>query len=266
MSTRAPGSPPCARIAPRRTQGALCRDHSRCAGRVAGGRLHRGCRGPDRARRDPDASFGSASRKLERLIVTHRVVLVHPIAIERWLVRVDEDGQVLARRRSPKRGLAFDLFDELVHIPALIDHPNFRIEIPLIREEEIRGPIPEGVRYRYPRTWRRIDRRLLDVVDTCRIDTPAISRPAPGRSPGPVHDRRPGRGDPTFEAARSTCGLHAGAFRAVERLARDGRLVAFRRTTEATTRSRAGHDRIGPWQDVTSDPCRRTARRPSSGR
>jgi hypothetical protein len=118
------------------------------------------------------ASFGSASRKLERLVARHRVVLVHPIPIDKWLVRVDADGAVLRRRRSPKRGLALDLFDDLVHIPTLVAHPSFRIELLLTCEEEIRGPIPEGARYRYPREWRRLDRRLLDVIETRRIDTP----------------------------------------------------------------------------------------------
>jgi hypothetical protein len=118
-------------------------------------------------------SFGSASRKLERLAESHRIALVFPIAVEKWLVRVDGDGVILGRRRSPKHGRAFDLFDELVHLPGLLTHPNFRIEIPLIHEEEIRGPIAEGVRYRYPREWRRLDRRLIEIVETLRIDTPA---------------------------------------------------------------------------------------------
>jgi hypothetical protein len=118
-------------------------------------------------------SFGSASRKLKRLAATHRVALVFPIAVEKWLLRVDEAGTILGRRRSPKRGRAFDLFDELVHIPGLLAHPNFRIEIPLIHEEEVRGPIAAGVRYRYPREWRRVDRRLIAVVETRRIDTPS---------------------------------------------------------------------------------------------
>jgi hypothetical protein len=118
-------------------------------------------------------SFSSASRKLERLAASHRVALVFPIAVEKWLVRVDGDGVILGRRRSPKHGHALDLFDELVHIPGLLTHPNFRIEILLIHEEEIRGPIAEGVRYRYPREWRRLDRRLIAVVETRRIDTPA---------------------------------------------------------------------------------------------
>ena len=128
--------------------------------------------GPNEVVEIQTGSFGSASRKLERLVASHRVVLVYPIPIEKWLVRVDADGRVLGRRRSPKRGLALDLFDELVHIPGLVAHPDFRIELPLTREEEIRGPIPDGARYRYPRTWRRLDRRLLDVTETRRLDTP----------------------------------------------------------------------------------------------
>lgn len=118
------------------------------------------------------ASFASARRKLERLVDAHRVVLVHPIPVEKWLVVVDADGMILRRRRSPKRGLVLDLFDELVSIPGLIAHPNFRIELALTCEEEIRGPIPAGARYRYPRAWWRLDRRLVEVVETRRIDTP----------------------------------------------------------------------------------------------
>ncbi len=118
-------------------------------------------------------SFASVRRKLERLVASHRVVLVHPIPIEKWLLRVDADGVILGRRRSPRRGLGLDLFDELVHIPALIADPCFRIELPLVREEEIRGPVPPGARYRYPRTWWRMDRRLIEVLETIRIDGPA---------------------------------------------------------------------------------------------
>ena len=58
-------------------------------------------------------------------------------------------------------------------LPGLIAQPGFRIELALTSEEEVRGPVPEGVRYRYPRDWRRLDRRLLEVVETRRIDTPA---------------------------------------------------------------------------------------------
>ena len=43
----------------------------------------------------------------------------------------------------------------------------------MLREEELRCPRPDGSLYRYPRVWLRIDRRLLEVVETIRVDTPA---------------------------------------------------------------------------------------------
>ena len=118
-------------------------------------------------------SFASAAGKLRRLTLDRRVTLVYPIAAERWLVRVDADGVITDRRRSPKRGLALDVFDELVALPELVASGNFRLEIVLVREEEVRGPVPAGARYRYPRQWWRLDRRLLDVIGTVRIDAPA---------------------------------------------------------------------------------------------
>ena len=116
------------------------------------------------------SGFAGVRRKLERLVDGHCVVLVHPMAVEKWLVVVDADAAIVRRRRSPRRALPLDLFDELVHIPALVTHPNFRIELLLTCEEEIRGPIPTGARFRYPREWWRLDRRLVEIAETRRID------------------------------------------------------------------------------------------------
>lgn len=173
-------------------------------------------------------SFASARRKLERLVASHRVLLVHPIPVEKWLVTVDADGAVLRRRRSPRRGLALDLFDELVSIPGLVADPNFRIELALIREDEVRGPIPEGVRYRYPRTWWRLDRRLLDVVETRRIDTPAdlLGLLPPGLpEPFTTADIVAATGRSKRLAMRAAYCLERSG--AVARLARRGRLATY---------------------------------------
>jgi hypothetical protein len=174
-------------------------------------------------------SFASARAKLEQLVRTHRVV-VHPIPIEKWLVRVDADGAILGRRRSPKRGLPIDLFDELVSIPGLVAHPNFRVELALTCEAEIRGPVPDGVRYRYPRAWLRLDRRLVDVIETMRIDTAAdLLALLPDGLPEPFTTA-----DIVLATRRSRrlamravyCLERSGA---ITRQARIGRFVAYRR-------------------------------------
>jgi hypothetical protein len=106
---------------------------------------------------------GIRAKLIDLLERGHRVRIVHPIAIDRWIVRVDPDGTVLARRRSPRHGSLVDLVGELVSFPELLAHPGFEVEVLMTREEEYRRHDPR-------RCWRRagwtvVERRLVDVVD-----------------------------------------------------------------------------------------------------
>src|SRR5690606_21700354 len=59
-------------------------------------------------------SFASMKRKLTALLPTRAVRIVHPVAVEKWITKVGEDGATfISRRTSPKRGSCYDLFDEL---------------------------------------------------------------------------------------------------------------------------------------------------------
>jgi hypothetical protein len=210
---------------------------ARYAGQISGARVEASVDGfvVDVAGQDElveiqTASFASCRRKLERLVESHRVVLVYPIPIEKWLVVVDADGVILRRRRSPRRGIALDLFDELVSIPGLIAHPSFRIELAFTCEEEIRGPIPESAKYRYPRAWWRLDRRLVEVVETRRIDTPAdLLGLVPSGLPEPftTADIVAATGRSKRLAMRTAYCLERSG--AVARLARRGRLQTYGR-------------------------------------
>ena len=63
-------------------------------------------------------NFSAMKRKLIKLTKTHAVRLVHPIAREKWIVKLDKDGQTqLSRRKSPKKESIERLFDELVSFP-----------------------------------------------------------------------------------------------------------------------------------------------------
>ncbi|HLO36778.1 MAG TPA: hypothetical protein VK194_11875, partial [Candidatus Deferrimicrobium sp.] len=147
---------------------------------------------------------------------------------------VDANGVIVGRRRSPKRGLALDLFEELVHLPGLIAEPNFRIELVLTTVEEVRGPVPAGARYRHARAWWRLDRRLLDVVETRRIDGPVDLLgllPASLPTPFTTADVVAATGRSRRLAMRAAYCLERSG--AVERVARQGRFVAYRPTAAA---------------------------------
>lgn len=121
-------------------------------------------------------NFAALKRKLTQLVERHPVRLVHPIAQEKWIVRLGRDGVTpVSRRKSPRRGRVDQLFTELVSFPDLVAHPNFTLEILMTREEEILRLAGRSNSRRV--SWRRkgwqiCDRRLLGVVDQVVLTSP----------------------------------------------------------------------------------------------
>jgi hypothetical protein len=105
--------------------------------------------------------FGSLGPKLDALLDGHRVRIVHPVAAERRIVRVDEQGEVLSSRRSARRGSVVDLFDKLTAFPSLLMHPNLTVEVLLLSEDHVRAARPVTARRR---TRDPGERRLRDVL------------------------------------------------------------------------------------------------------
>ena len=173
--------------------------------------------------------FYAIKRKLLRLVEARPVRLVYPIALERWIVRVEADEQtVLGRRKSPRRGQAAHVFDELVSFPDLVSHPNFCLEVLLTREEEIRRPWSGPRRGRWKRKWQVCDRRLLEVVDSVVLARPAdYLRLLPAGLPRPFTNGQLAKGlrQPPRLAARMTyCLRRMGA---IDALGKVGRAMAY---------------------------------------
>ena len=107
-------------------------------------------------------NFSAIKKKLAALVGNHKVRLVYPIPELKYLVQIDNFGEIISRRKSPKKGKLVDLFFELVSIPAFISEENFSLEVLMIEEEELRCNDGKG-------SWRRRgasikDRRLLRVT------------------------------------------------------------------------------------------------------
>jgi len=114
--------------------------------------------------------FAAMRRKLDHLLDTYTIRIVYPVAAEKWIVKLDEDGGQISRKRSPKRGIPADVCAELVSFPTLLSHPNLSVEVALTQEEEIRRPDAK-------KGWRRggfviEERRLIDVEEIVVVDSP----------------------------------------------------------------------------------------------
>jgi len=116
-------------------------------------------------------SFVAIKSKLLQLIECHNVILVYPVAVEKWILKLSDNYlSVVSRRKSPKRGIPEQVFEELVSLPELMKSPNFTLELALIQEEEVRS-------YSDEMSWRNngwitVERRLIRVLETKPFCTP----------------------------------------------------------------------------------------------
>lgn len=174
--------------------------------------------------------FAPLKRKLAELIESHQVVLVHPIAAVRYIVKLpeEEDGQA-SRRKSPKRASIANIVEELVSIPHLLDHPNFQVEVVLIEEDEIRAYDPTRVRRRGG--WRVVSRQLNQVLEHRRIGSredlySLVHGPLP--DPFSTADLADAMGQPRWLAQKlAYCLRESGA---AELCGKAGNALLYRRT------------------------------------
>jgi hypothetical protein len=93
----------------------------------------------------------------------HRVRVVHPVAVEREIRRLDpRTEELVSTRKSPKRGDLYSVFDELVKAPGLIASRNLTVEVLLVRIADVK--VRDGSGSWWHKGDRRVDRELLEVV------------------------------------------------------------------------------------------------------
>lgn len=108
-------------------------------------------------------SFAAMGNKMDRLLAERRMLLVHPIA-----VRTTLEKPSARPRRSPRKGSIYGLFDELVSIPTLLDHPNLTLDVVLVNVTKVQIADPRARRGRGG--FRTVDRRLDEIVETHHFD------------------------------------------------------------------------------------------------
>lgn len=113
-------------------------------------------------------NFSAIKKKLAALLPSHPILLVHPIASIKWILKFDKTGKLLGKRKSPKRGRVEDIFLELIRIPSLAIHQNLSFDILLVDVEE--HWIDDGQGSWRRKKWSIKDRRLIKVNQKVHIN------------------------------------------------------------------------------------------------
>jgi len=108
-------------------------------------------------------NFSAIRKKLENLLISHRVRLIYPIVHNKWIIGFDRKGvQITKRRLSPKHDSYVNIFEELVRIPHIMLNSNLIVEALIVEIEEIK--INDGKGSWRRKGWSVIDRRLVNLV------------------------------------------------------------------------------------------------------
>lgn len=109
--------------------------------------------------------FERLREKLDYFLQAAPVTVVYPVGAVKWLLKVQEDGSLGKRRKSPKRPGVFEILPELYRIKPLLGREGLRFCVMLLEVEEYRLERPE-VKVGRKRTacYERMPVSLLDVV------------------------------------------------------------------------------------------------------
>ena len=79
------------------------------------------------------ASFGPLKEKAKSLCEKNKVKIIHPVIAQKTIELYDAGGErLIYRRKSPRKGSAWDLFNALIYAPELAVQKNLTIELAVI--------------------------------------------------------------------------------------------------------------------------------------
>ena len=104
----------------------------------------------------------------------HNIKLVHPLPLVTRIELQDKDGNIISKRKSPKKGSIYDIFRELTGIYPLMTNQHFSLEVVEIEMTEERIRTDEAVqskngRRRFRRNWNKTGKRLDEIINTRRF-------------------------------------------------------------------------------------------------
>ena len=103
-------------------------------------------------------NFSGLKKKIPVLAKSGKVRLIYPVIAVKTIELRDTGGNLISRRKSPKKGTVWNIFDELVYAPEILKLKNLTIEIIYVDAIECRRKDGKG-------SWRRkgvsIEDRIL---------------------------------------------------------------------------------------------------------
>jgi len=116
-------------------------------------------------------SFDQVRKKLDRFLAYYPVTVVLPMPAVKWLIWIDEEtGELTDKRKSPKKGNAYQAFKELYKIKQYLKKDGLTIKLLFLDMEEYR--LLNGWSKDKKKGSSRYDRIPVTLVDEITLSCP----------------------------------------------------------------------------------------------
>ena len=116
-------------------------------------------------------SFDQVRKKLDRFLTYYPVTVVLPMPAVKWLIWIDEEtGELTDKRKSPKKGNAYQAFKELYRIRQYLKKDGLTIKLLFLDMEEYR--LLNGWSRDKKKGSCRYDRIPVSLVDEITLSCP----------------------------------------------------------------------------------------------
>lgn len=105
--------------------------------------------------------------KLEKFLKEHYVEIIYPIIVQATICKIDKDGNIESRRKSPKKGVFFQVFRELAGLYHLFETKKLKLKILYITAEVIKSKDFSITGIKRKNKHNRagiINKRLVDII------------------------------------------------------------------------------------------------------
>ncbi len=101
----------------------------------------------------------------------HKVKVVHTVVINKTIILKDTAGNIISKRKSPKKGSIYSIFRELTGIYPILLNPNFSLDVLEINISEYRVRTEEKVQSRnkqrrFLKNWIKTNNKLDEILMT----------------------------------------------------------------------------------------------------
>ncbi len=112
------------------------------------------------------AGLGSIRNKAKKLLENgHRLRVIKPLISCKWIETFDRDGgELLRRRKSPKKLASIDIFRELIHFTQVFPSPKLTLEV--LAVECIEQRLDRVNKRRRRKQYKTIDQHLAKVGES----------------------------------------------------------------------------------------------------